>query len=61
MMNSQIQNLQESYLQYLKENPFVGNPKNLYDPMNYILSLGGKRIRPLLSLIGNQSANGDIK
>ena len=61
MMNSQIQNLQESYLQYLKENPFVGNPKNLYDPMNYILSLGGKRIRPLLSLIGNQSANGDTK
>ena len=60
MINSQIQNLQLSYLQYLKDNPFVGNPKNLYEPMNYILSLGGKRIRPLLSLIGNQSANGDI-
>ena len=60
MINSQIQNLQQSYLQYLKDNPFVGNPKNLYEPMNYILSLGGKRIRPLLSLIGNQSANGDI-
>ncbi|HWY13080.1 MAG TPA: polyprenyl synthetase family protein [Bacteroidia bacterium] len=27
-------------------------PKELYDPENYILSLGGKRIRPLLCLIG---------
>jgi geranylgeranyl diphosphate synthase, type II len=27
-------------------------PRELYDPENYILSLGGKRIRPLLALIG---------
>jgi geranylgeranyl diphosphate synthase type II len=27
-------------------------PRELYDPENYILSLGGKRIRPLLCLIG---------
>lgn len=26
-------------------------PRELYDPENYILSLGGKRIRPLLALI----------
>lgn len=26
-------------------------PKELYEPENYILSLGGKRLRPLLSLI----------
>jgi geranylgeranyl diphosphate synthase type II len=28
------------------------SPKQLYDPLYYILSLGGKRIRPLLALIG---------
>lgn len=27
-------------------------PANLYDPIRYILSLGGKRMRPLLTLIG---------
>ena len=61
MINSRIQYLQEAYFKYLLENPFTGSPQNLYEPMNYILSLGGKRIRPLLSLIGNQSANGDEK
>ena len=27
-------------------------PKNLYDPINYFLSIGGKRIRPILSFMG---------
>lgn len=27
-------------------------PKNLYDPIKYILSLGGKRLRPMLVLLG---------
>lgn len=58
-MNATIRQLQDSYLTYLGQNPFIGSPKNLYDPMNYILSLGGKRIRPLLVLIGNQAAKGD--
>ncbi len=61
MINSRIQYLQKAYFNYLLENPFIGSPENLYEPMNYILSLGGKRIRPLLGLIGNQSANGDEK
>ena len=29
----------------------VGKPKELYDPIAYILSLGGKRIRPVLCLM----------
>ena len=28
------------------------NPENLYDPIRYILSLGGKRLRPVLVLLG---------
>ncbi|MDY0281053.1 MAG: polyprenyl synthetase family protein [Salinivirgaceae bacterium] len=27
------------------------NPENLYDPVHYTMSMGGKRIRPLLTLI----------
>jgi geranylgeranyl diphosphate synthase, type II len=28
------------------------NPPELYDPLSYIMSLGGKRLRPMLTLIG---------
>ena len=27
-------------------------PNDLYDPLRYILALGGKRIRPILTLLG---------
>ena len=29
-----------------------GQPANLYDPIAYFLNIGGKRFRPLLTLIG---------
>lgn len=56
-----IEKLQNDYNHFLTQNPFKGFPNNLYDPMNYIMSLGGKRVRPLLSMIGNQLAGGDIQ
>jgi geranylgeranyl diphosphate synthase, type II len=31
---------------------FGDNPPELYQPINYIMNLGGKRLRPLLSLFG---------
>jgi geranylgeranyl diphosphate synthase type II len=33
---------------------FPDAPVSLYDPSQYILSLGGKRIRPVLCLMGNE-------
>jgi geranylgeranyl diphosphate synthase type II len=30
---------------------FKNEPKNLYEPIQYILSLGGKRLRPVLTLM----------
>lgn len=38
-----------------------GSPKELYDPINYILSLGGKRIRPALCLLATDLFQGDIQ
>lgn len=35
-------------------------PKKLYDPIRYILSIGGKRIRPLLMLMGYNLYRGDV-
>src|SRR5690606_30385404 len=37
---------------YLKKVDFPQTPQHLYDPIRYILSLSGKRIRPLLVLMG---------
>ncbi len=36
---------------YIKENLELQAPTNLYKPIEYILSLGGKRIRPVLTLM----------
>ena len=36
-------------------------PKNLYEPIDYILSLGGKRIRPVLTLMATDIFDVDYK
>jgi len=36
-------------------------PSNLYDPIKYFLSLGGKRIRPVLCMIGYKLFDDDYK
>ena len=40
---------------------FDKKPLELYEPQKYILSLGGKRIRPLLALIACDLYNQDVK
>jgi geranylgeranyl diphosphate synthase, type II len=40
------------FQKYLDKNTFTQSPVELYEPVNYILSLGGKRLRPLLVLMG---------
>jgi geranylgeranyl diphosphate synthase type II len=36
---------------------FPRNPANLYDPLRYFLTLGGKRMRPMLTLLGAELFN----
>ena len=36
---------------YISELSYAHAPKSLYDPVEYVLSLGGKRIRPVLMLM----------
>ncbi len=40
--------------QCLDSLPYDRQPASLYDPIKYVLSLGGKRIRPVLMLLGYQ-------
>ena len=37
----------------IKNVDFGSQPVTLYDPLHYILTLGGKRIRPLLTLLAH--------
>ena len=34
---------------------FPSNPSNLYDPLRYFLAIGGKRMRPILTLMGAEA------
>lgn len=42
----------EKINEFLAKATFPESPANLYDPIRYILSLSGKRIRPLLVVLG---------
>jgi geranylgeranyl diphosphate synthase type II len=46
-----ISQYQEFFIAYLENQSIVKEPKNLYEPIDYILSLSGKRIRPILTLL----------
>ena len=38
--------------EFLAQLPYERKPKSLYEPVEYVLSMGGKRIRPVLTLMG---------
>ncbi|MFK8104543.1 MAG: polyprenyl synthetase family protein, partial [Saprospiraceae bacterium] len=44
--------LKQIFDDYIATNEFKQAPVALYEPINYIFSLGGKRLRPLLLLMG---------
>jgi geranylgeranyl diphosphate synthase, type II len=52
---------QEIIVNYFNNITLQGEPKNLYEPINYILSLGGKRIRPVLTLMATDVFNGNVQ
>ncbi|MCA0933210.1 polyprenyl synthetase family protein [Lutimonas saemankumensis] len=47
-----IEEYRNAFLNYLNEKIGDREPQNLYTPINYILTLGGKRMRPVLVLMG---------
>lgn len=46
---------------HIAELQFTRTPKGLYDPVTYVLSLGGKRIRPVLMLMAYNLFREDVK
>ncbi len=46
-----FQDLYHAYMDYQQRHPFSGSPRELYAPVDYIMQLGGKRLRPILVLM----------
>lgn len=56
-----VEAYKEDFLNYLNEKISVSDPVNLYDPIYYILKIGGKRLRPILTLMTCELAGGNVK
>ena len=52
---------QKEFQQYLDKKEWIREPKNLYEPINYIIQLSGKRIRPILTLMAADILSSDYK
>ena len=51
----------EEFNRFLREHNHSDTPQTLYDPVVYIMSLGGKRVRPVLALMTTALLGGDYK
>lgn len=52
---------QDHFLAHLENQKILKEPKNLYEPIDYILRLGGKRMRPVLTLLSTEVFDVDFK
>ncbi len=53
--------LLEMFNQGLEKLPYDRQPQSLYDPIRYVLSLGGKRLRPVLMLLAYNMFKEDVE
>lgn len=56
-----VNQYREVFVQYLKKFPINREPSNLYDPVSYILTLKGKRLRPILTLMATDIFSNSYK
>ncbi|MFS4455121.1 polyprenyl synthetase family protein [Maribacter sp. 2304DJ31-5] len=56
-----IEYYRSEFIAYLESKIITKEPKNLYEPINYILDLGGKRLRPVLTLLATEIFGSDHK
>jgi geranylgeranyl diphosphate synthase type II len=61
----ELQEYKSIFLDYLSneviDDKEINKPVNLYDPIHYILQLGGKRLRPVLTLLSCEIFGGSYK
>jgi geranylgeranyl diphosphate synthase, type II len=49
-----FEDFSKQFLEKFNEQHFPATPKTLYEPADYFLRLGGKKIRPVMCLMGNE-------
>ena len=54
-----VEYFQTKFISYLEKKTFTKEPINLYEPISYILELGGKRLRPVLTLMATEIFGAD--
>ncbi|MEC5395149.1 polyprenyl synthetase family protein [Bergeyella sp. RCAD1439] len=52
---------QDKVAEAIERHRFTQTPKELYEPMNYIISNAGKRLRPMMVLMGCDLFGGDLE
>ncbi|WP_166385760.1 polyprenyl synthetase family protein [Polaribacter sp. 11A2H] len=57
----EILHYQKDFINYLESKKWVNEPRNLYEPIDYILKLGGKRMRPILTLMAADIFSGEYE
>ncbi len=57
MSNRELLEIIENYIAQI---PIPTEPEKLYKPIRYTLAEGGKRLRPMLTILANQLYSGDI-
>ncbi len=60
-MHPRVAELRQHFTNALLADPIDEQPAELYEPISYILSLGGKRLRPLMVLLGTELFGGDTE
>lgn len=55
-----ISQYRDAFVTHLEAKTRLKEPKNLYEPVQYILSLGGKRLRPVLTLMTADLYGGSV-
>lgn len=56
-----IPGYRKAFLEYMEEKFVLGEPTNLYEPVHYILHLGGKRLRPVMVLMAAELFGASFK
>ncbi len=56
-----IEELRNIFSTYLEQESFQQEPRNLYEPNNYFLKIGGKRLRPILLLLSSELFGGKVE
>jgi len=60
-MMTKIEYFQQQIKTLIHSQKFDGNPPALYEPIAYTMKQGGKRLRPMLTLLACDLFDGDIK